>query len=261
MLMIVLRSPIVADLCAAVHREELRLVRREASKASKAPEGYSRFDVAVAEAVRATGWPEHKTRQAMRQAVAAGQLTAHDHECLALTKPVQELEDHHVIRDEALDVWLKQFIQPPQGRDLTPTPGSESESAGRAGDVAEPVAGQTQGADSLGAGGITDAVEGATTPTSRRADRNHLVETAVEEGLRAIRTVFANKELTTLPTYLHGTHDRVRTIFIRAASNAGIGERAAHEQWRQLVANGVFGPKGRCIDKDGRYVDHLGDAI
>lgn len=109
MLMIVLRSPIVADLCAAVHREELRLVRREALKASKAPEGYSRFDVAVAEAVRATGWPEHKARRALMQAVAAGQLTAHDHECVALTIAADRVDEHHFIPREALTTWLARF--------------------------------------------------------------------------------------------------------------------------------------------------------
>lgn len=105
-LMIVLRSPAVAE---AVHRCVAIEQRLESAKSIQAAPGTKRFDAAVHTAVKATGWPEHKARQAMIRAVAAGQLIAHDHECAALTKLPHELQDHDVIRDADLSQWLQRL--------------------------------------------------------------------------------------------------------------------------------------------------------
>lgn len=108
--MIVLRSPAVAE---ALHRCVAIEQRLDSAKSIQAPPGTTRFDAAVDTAVKATGWPEHKARQALLRAVAAGQLTAHDHECAALTKLPHELQDHDVIRDADLSHWLKRFSAGP----------------------------------------------------------------------------------------------------------------------------------------------------
>lgn len=253
--MIVLKSPFVVDAltrCAAIEQ------RLALTRAFKAPNGTVRFDDAVAEAVKANNWPRLKAREALRQAVANGELTAHDHECQALTVFPEKLEDHHVVSAKDLSTWLDRFraLAPPAAAQPTPPEvtqradasdpsesiGEESTTKPAAGDTSAPklVAAQAKGLD---------------------PDRQATVERAVSAGLKAIRDQFRAVKLTELPSYLIGTQDLAEACFVKAAEREGLGERAAAEQYRQLVRDGLFGPKGRRVDRNGQHVDHRGKRL
>jgi hypothetical protein len=102
--MIVLLPPAVAD---ALIRCTADLRRVAVTESIKAPPGYIRFDNAVAAVMQAASGPELKVRAALRQAIADGDLNAHDHEFprLKLSSP-DGPEDHHVVSEVALRAWL-----------------------------------------------------------------------------------------------------------------------------------------------------------